>query len=309
MPRVGFAYSPQGVSRTLVFRGSFGIFHAVTPPVFFNAATKAFREPPANLSVTLPTSEATVYRQFLSAGIDLNEYALSELPVFSKEEIVRVLDGDAYLGAAPWLASPDFRNPRSLKYTLALEYGVTDRMVAGLQWMLYRTTRLHGLRDYNLPGAYLRPDDPARIPYYDTGNRPAPLLGPVTVAESLGRATYDGVTANWKYSGDRVELVAHYNLFTRLFERCQRRVFLAAAVHGPCSPRRRVRPVKPGPAPSVDGPCRRRIAGGFHVVGDSASFERTSSQSCSRNRLERGSVCIRAGAAGAGQILRAQHVP
>ena len=210
MPRVGFAYSPQGVSRTLVFRGSFGIFHAVTPPVFFNAATKAFREPPANLSVTLPTSEATVYRQFLSAGIDLNEYALSELPVFSKEEIVRVLDGDAYLGAAPWLASPDFRNPRSLKYTLALEYGVTDRMVAGLQWMLYRTTRLHGLRDYNLPGAYLRPDDPARIPYYDTGNRPAPLLGPVTVVESLGRAAYHGVTANWKYSGDRVELVAHY---------------------------------------------------------------------------------------------------
>ena len=210
MPRVGFAYSPQGVPRTLVFRGSFGMFHAVTPPVFFNAATKAFRTPPANLSVALPTSEATVYRQFLSAGIDLNQYALGELPAFSKEEIVRVLDGDAYLGAAPWLASPDFRNPRSLKYTLAIEYGATERMVVGLQWMLYRTTHLLGFRDYNLPEAYLRPDDPARIPYYDTADRPAPLLGAVTVAESLGRAAYDGVTANWKYLGDRIELVAHY---------------------------------------------------------------------------------------------------
>lgn len=210
MPRIGFAYSPQGMSRNLVLRGSFGIFHAITPPVFFNAAVNAFREPPTNLSVTLPTSEPTIYRQFLAAGIDLNAYPLSDLPVFSREDIVRVLDGDAYLGASPWLVSPNFRNPRSLKYNLAIEYGVTDRMVAGLQWMLYRTTRLLGFRDYNLPEAHLRPDDPAQIPYYDTGNRPAPLLGAVTVAESLGRAEYNGVTANWKYLGDRMQLVAHY---------------------------------------------------------------------------------------------------
>ena len=210
MPRVGFAYSPQGASRSLVLRGSFGIFHAVTPPVFFNGATKAFREPPFNLSVTLPTSQATVYRQFLAAGIDLNQYALGELPVFSTEEIVHVLGGDAHLGAAPWVASPDFRNPRSLKYSLAMEYVATERMVVGLQWMLNRTSRLHGYRDYNLPEAHLRAGDAARIPFYDTNRRPAPLLGSVTVAESLGRASYHGLTANWKYLGERVELVAHY---------------------------------------------------------------------------------------------------
>ena len=210
MPRVGFAYSPQGLSRNVVLRGSFGIFHAVTPPVFLIQGTTAFREPPANLSVTLPTSESTVYRQFLAAGIDLNEAALADLPVFSKQDVTRVLDGDPYLGAAPQLVSPDFRNPRSRKYTLAIERSMTDRMVAGLQWMRYRTTRLHTRRDHNLPGAYLRPDDPARIPYYDTGNRPAPLLSSVIVTESLGRANYDGVTANWQYAGDRIQWVTHY---------------------------------------------------------------------------------------------------
>ncbi len=77
MPRLGFAYAPQGLSRQLVVRGSFGVFHAVTPPVFFNAATKAFRDPPFNLPVLLPTRQPTVYRQFLAAGIDLNHHRVA----------------------------------------------------------------------------------------------------------------------------------------------------------------------------------------------------------------------------------------
>ena len=210
MPRLGFAYSPPGMARELVLRGSLGIFHAVTPPVFFNAPTKAFREPPFNVSVTLPTQESTVYRQFLAAGIDLNQYALGELPVFSKEEVARVLDGDRYLGAAPTLVSPRFRNPRSIKYTLSLEYEVARRAVVGLQWMRQRATRLHGLRDYNLPVAIVRAGDRAEIPYYDTGNRPAPKVGPIEVVESIGRANYDGLTGSWKQRTDWFQVAAHY---------------------------------------------------------------------------------------------------
>ena len=134
MPRLGFAYSRQGSSRRFVLRGSAGIFHAITPPVFFNASTKAFREPAFNLPVALPTKHATVYQQFLAAGIDLNQYPLAELPVFSPDEVARVLDGDRYAGATPQTVSPDFRNPRSIKYTLAFEYELTDASVVGLQW-------------------------------------------------------------------------------------------------------------------------------------------------------------------------------
>lgn len=210
MPRVGFAYSPPSLSGRFVLRGSAGVFYAVTPPVFLNAATKAFRDPPFNVSVTLPTTGGTVYQQFLAAGIDLNQFPLSGLPVFSQDDVAAVLDGDPYLGAAPTVLHHDFRNPRSVKYNLAVEYGLTGRMIAGLQWMRHRTSQLHGQRDFNLPVSAIRPDDPAQIPFYDVGRRPAPLLGPVFVTESIGRADYHGVTANWKYQGDRAQLIAHY---------------------------------------------------------------------------------------------------
>ena len=210
MPRLGFAYSPQGRSRNFVIRGSVGIFHAITPPVFFNAATKAFREPPFNLPVTLPTKQPTVYQQFLAAGIDLNRYSLADLPVFSREEIARVLDGDRYAGAAPHTVSPEFRNPRSVKFTLAFEHELTSNSVVGLQVMRHRTTRLHSLRDYNLPPSIVRPGDPAKIPFYDTSNRPAPEVGALSVIESIGRADYDGMTANWKYRGKRLQFTTHY---------------------------------------------------------------------------------------------------
>ena len=210
MPRLGFAYSPNGGSQRTVFRGSVGVFHAVTPPVFLNAATKVYRQPPFNLSVKLPTAGSTVYRQFLDAGIDLNAYPLDSLPVFQPDEVIRVLGEDPLQGAAPRGASPDFRNPRAVKFTLGMESRLTDKMVAGVQWMYNRTTRLHGMRDYNLPRSSVRPDDPAGIPYYDLSQRPEPSLSTVWVTESLGRASYNGVTANWKYLGDSMRFIAHY---------------------------------------------------------------------------------------------------
>ncbi len=210
MPRIGFAYSPPGLAGRFVLRGSAGVFYAVTPPVFFNTATKAFRDPPFNLSVSLPSSAPTIYQQFLAAGIDLNQYPLADLPVFSPAEIASALGDDPFLGAGPTAVHADFRNPRSVKYSLALEYGITDRMAAGLQWMRHRTSFLHGSRDYNLPVAQVRAGDPAQVPFYDVEHRPEPLLGPVLVVESIGMADYDGITANWKYHGDRAQLVMHY---------------------------------------------------------------------------------------------------
>ena len=216
MPRLGFAYSPRALSEKLVVRGSFGLFHATTPPVFLNGATKSFRQPPFNLSVTLPTSFPSVYEQFLAAGIDLNQYPLADLPVLAVEDVTRALDGDPFLGASPNIASPDFRNPRSVKYTLGFDRALTERMVGGLEFMHHRTSRLHGVRDYNLPRSTVRADDPAAIPFYDTSRRPAPQVGPMTVAESIGRARYTGVTGHWKYRGERVQLVAHYT-YARAF--------------------------------------------------------------------------------------------
>ena len=180
------------------------------PPVFLNAATKAFRDPPFNLSGDATHLGGHGVPAVLGRRIDLNQYPLSDLPVFSREDVAGVLDGDPYLGAAPSALHRDFQNPRSVKYNVAVEYGLTGKMVAGLQWMRHHTSQLHGQRNYNLPPSEVRLEDRARIPFYDVGNRPAPLLGPVYVTESIGRADYHGVTANWKYRGERIQLVAHY---------------------------------------------------------------------------------------------------
>lgn len=216
MPRVGFAYNPAWRSGRLVLRGSAGVFYATTPPVWLNDPTKAFREPSFDTSVAVPSGSGTVYSRFLEAGIDLNRHPLADLPVFSMEEVTRVLHGDPYAGASPAVIHPEFRNPRSVKYTLGGEVRLAERSVAGLQWTRQDSSALHGVRDFNLPPAAVRPGDAARIDYFDRARRPAPLLGSVMVTESIGRADYQGVTASWKYTGGSVQLVAHYT-YARAF--------------------------------------------------------------------------------------------
>ena len=233
MPRLGFAYSPPRLSRNLLVRGSVGTFHAVTPPVFLSGGATAFRDPPANLSVTIPTTERTVYRHFLAAGIDLDEAARDDLPAFSNDEVTRVPNGDPYLGAAPQLVSPDFWNPRSVKVTFAIETGLADRMVGALQWMCCHTSRLHGRRDYSRPEANVRPDDSARIPYIrhrQPARTPARLRFCHRVAGPSAVRRHD---RQLEVFGRAIAVGHALPLHTGLCERCQWGVFSAAGLYRP----------------------------------------------------------------------------
>lgn len=210
MPRLGMAYSPKQWKERLVLRASAGVFHATTPPVFLNDPTKAFRDPPFDLAVALPVAGRTIYEQFLEGGIDLNHFPIGELPVIGLEHVATALGGDLYSGASPAVMHPEFRNPRAVKYNASAEFGVSRSMTAGVEWMRHSTAFLHGSRDYNLPRSYVRPGDPAQIPWYDIAERPEPRLGPVQVIESIGRANYHGVSTNLKHRGERLQIVAHY---------------------------------------------------------------------------------------------------
>ena len=99
MPRLGFANSPGGRLRSAVLRGSFGVFHGATPPVWLAGSAPTCRDPPRDPSVALPTAAPTVYRQFLAAGIDLNAVSLAYRPLLAAEEVARVLSGDPFRGA------------------------------------------------------------------------------------------------------------------------------------------------------------------------------------------------------------------
>ncbi|HEX8456109.1 MAG TPA: carboxypeptidase regulatory-like domain-containing protein [Pyrinomonadaceae bacterium] len=131
-PRAGFAWDPEGQGK-MVLRGFAGYYYARTPLIVLADSTNNYRNPPANVSTTLPflgfnqttfntflntpagaqyraitgcdpTAAAgsdprnrctpnSVYRQFAIIGINLNNFPLNNLPVITPEQISAISSG------------------------------------------------------------------------------------------------------------------------------------------------------------------------------------------------------------------------
>ncbi|HEY1404242.1 MAG TPA: hypothetical protein VGB05_08960, partial [Pyrinomonadaceae bacterium] len=131
-PRVGFAFDPEGQGK-MVVRGFAGYYYARTPLIVLADSTNNYRNPPANVSTTLPftgfnqntfntflgtpagaqyraitgcnpaaaagtdarnrCTPNTVYRQFAIIGVNLNSFALNSLPVISPDQISSIASG------------------------------------------------------------------------------------------------------------------------------------------------------------------------------------------------------------------------
>ena len=131
-PRVGFAFDPEGQGK-MVLRGFAGYYYARTPLIVLADSTNNYRNPPANVSTTLPFtgfnqttfntflnspagaqyraitgcdpaaaagSDArnrctpnTVFRQFAIIGVNLNSSPLSNLPILSPEQVSSIASG------------------------------------------------------------------------------------------------------------------------------------------------------------------------------------------------------------------------
>jgi hypothetical protein len=131
-PRVGFAFDPEGQGK-MVLRGFAGYYYARTPLIVLADSTNNYRNPPANVSTTLPflgfnqttfntfaasaagaqyrtitgcnpaaatgTPERnactpnSVYRQFAIIGVNLNSFPLNNLPIISPEQISSIASG------------------------------------------------------------------------------------------------------------------------------------------------------------------------------------------------------------------------
>jgi hypothetical protein len=236
-PRLGVAYDPFNNGKS-VFRANVGLYYAATPLLLFAASQNNFRSTPGDVSVQLPFAlpssfnqaafdadprfaayravvgtgarPNTVFRQFLLAGVNLNQVPLNNLPTVDPTRLRTVADalGSPFLGAVqPTLTADDFRNPRSLQYNIGYEYEVARGLTLGIDYSQVNTAFLQRNRDINLsvpvPDAFGRPI---------FGTRPSAQVGQLTVRESTARSTYRAMVLRAKFERKFGQFSAFYTL-------------------------------------------------------------------------------------------------
>jgi hypothetical protein len=219
MPRAGFAVRPFAGDRMIV-RASAGFFHGSTPLILITDPMNNFRLPAGNVSISLPLPGSTVYRDFLAAGIDLNNASLGSLPRLSQEQVLAINGGrDLFTNARLTAMAPDYRNPRSFQAGLGVDQRITARWKLSFQMSLLNTVHLQRNRDYNLPAPRLLPNDRSLRPNFGVAAvganrvpRPIPELDRLTVRESNARSLHRGATVSSSYRNRRLQWDAHYTI-------------------------------------------------------------------------------------------------
>ncbi|MBA3440929.1 MAG: hypothetical protein H0T92_13770, partial [Pyrinomonadaceae bacterium] len=169
----------------------------------------------------LPANLDTTYEQFLSIGVNLNNFPLNALPILSAEQVQQINSNIATASGRTFnplsglqlvTAGDDLKSPRSVQFGVAVEREIASGLTVGANFDYVNTVNLNRNRDYDLPVPRLRAGDLSQRPYFGLGStagnnpptrpgdaqqRPITQLGNsgyVQVREASARSLFRGLT-------------------------------------------------------------------------------------------------------------------